>query len=139
VLRYGGVYGPGTSLHPGGEQWEQIRAGKVPVIGDGRGVWSFIHVADAAEATASAVTRGRAGIYNIVDEDPAPVADWLPALAAKIGAPRPRRVPRLIGRLAAGEVAVVLMTEARGASNAKAKRELGWQPRHQSWREGFGT
>jgi nucleoside-diphosphate-sugar epimerase len=139
VLRYGGFYGPGTSLYPGGEQWEQVRKRKFPVVGHGGGIWSFVHIADAAEATALAVDRGRGGIYNIVDDDPAPVADWLPALAAKIGAPKPWRVPKFIGRVAAGEVGVVMMTEIRGASNAKAKRELGWQPRHPSWREGFGT
>ncbi len=139
VLRYGGFYGPGTSMHPGGEQWEQVRKRKFPVVGDGGGIWSFIHIADAAEATAIAVVRGRPGIYNIVDDDPAPVADWLPALAEKIAAPKPWRVPKVIGRVAAGEVGVVMMTEIRGASNAKAKRELGWQPRHPSWREGFGT
>jgi nucleoside-diphosphate-sugar epimerase len=139
VLRYGGFYGPGTSMYPGGEQWKQVRKRKFPVVGDGGGIWSFIHIADAAEATAIAVDRGRCGIYNIVDDDPAPVADWLPALAEKIGAPKPWRVPKFIGRVAAGEVGVVMMTEIRGASNAKAKRELGWQPRHPSWREGFGT
>lgn len=139
VLRYGGFYGPGTSLYPGGEQWEQVRKRKFPVVGDGGGIWSFVHIADAAEATAIAVERGRRGIYNIVDDDPAPVADWLPALAEKIGAPKPWRVPKFIGRLAAGEVGAVMMTEIRGASNAKAKRELGWRPRHQSWREGFGS
>ena len=139
VLRYGGFYGPGTSLYPGGEQWEQVRKRKFPVVGDGGGIWSFVHIADAAEATAIAVDRGRRGIYNIVDDDPAPVAEWLPALAEKIGAPKPWRVPKFIGRLAAGEVGVVMMTEIRGASNAKAKRELSWQPRHPSWREGFGS
>jgi nucleoside-diphosphate-sugar epimerase len=142
ALRYGGFYGPGTSLYSGGEQWEQVRKRKFPVIGDGGGIWSFVHVADAAdaaEATAIAVDRGRRGIYNIVDDDPAPVADWLPALAEKIGAAKPLRVPKLIGRLAAGQVGVLMMTEIRGASNAKAKRELGWQPRHPSWREGFGS
>jgi nucleoside-diphosphate-sugar epimerase len=139
VLRYGGFYGPGTSMHPGGEQWEQVRKRRFPVVGDGGGIWSFIHIADAAEATATAVVHGRSGIYNIVDDDPAPVADWLPALAERIGAPKPWRVPKVIGRVAAGEVGVLIMTEIRGASNAKAKRELGWQPRHRSWREGFGT
>jgi nucleoside-diphosphate-sugar epimerase len=139
VLRYGGFYGPGTSVHPGGEQWEQVRRRKFPVVGDGGAIWSFIHIADAAEATAISVARGRRGIYNIVDDDPAPVADWLPALAEKIGAPKPWRVPRFIGRVAVGEVGVVMMTDIRGASNAKAKRELGWQPQHPSWREGFGT
>jgi nucleoside-diphosphate-sugar epimerase len=139
VLRYGGFYGPGTSMYPGGEQWEQVRKRKFPVVGDGGGIWSFIHIADAAEATAMAVDRGRRGIYNIVDDEPAPVAEWLPALAEKIGAPKPWRVPKVIGRVAAGEVGVLMMTEIRGASNAKAKRELGWAPRHPSWRDGFGT
>jgi nucleoside-diphosphate-sugar epimerase len=139
VLRYGGFYGPGTSMYPGGEQWEQVRKRKFPVVGDGGGVWSFIHVGDAAEATAMAVDRGRRGIYNIVDDEPAPVAEWLPALAERVGARKPWRVPKLIGRVAAGEVGAVVMTEIRGASNAKAKRELGWAPRHPSWREGFGT
>jgi nucleoside-diphosphate-sugar epimerase len=108
-------------VYPGGEQWEQVRKRKFPVVGDG--IWSLVHIADAAEATAIAVDRGRGGIYNIVDDDPAPVADWLPALAEKIGAPKPWRVPKFIGRLAAGEVGIVMMTEIRGASNAKAKRE----------------
>lgn len=139
VLRYGGFYGPGTSLHPGGEQWEQVRKRKFPVIGDGGGIWSFVHIADAAEATAIAVDRGERGIYNIVDDEPAPVADWLPVLAEKAGAPKPLRVPKFIGRLAAGQAGVMMMTETRGACNAKAKRELGWQPRHPSWRTGFGS
>jgi nucleoside-diphosphate-sugar epimerase len=138
VLRYGGFYGPGTSLsREGGAQIEQIRERKFPVVGNGAGVWSFIHIEDAAEATAAAVTRGRPGIYNIVDDDPAPVAEWLPAAASAIGAKPPRHVPRWLGRLVAGEVGAVMMTEVRGASNEKAKRELGWRPRHASWREGF--
>jgi nucleoside-diphosphate-sugar epimerase len=139
VLRYGAFYGPGTSMSPGGEQFEMIRGRKFPVVADGAGIWSFLHIADAAEATVAAVERGRRGIYNIVDDDPAPVADWLPPLADKLGAPRPWRVPRFIGRLFAGEVGVVMMTDIRGASNAKAKRELGWKPRHPSWREGFAS
>ncbi len=139
VLRYGGFYGPGTSMSDGGEQFEMIRKRRFPVLGDGGGVWSFIHIADAAEATVIAVERGRRGIYNIVDDDPAPVADWLPALAAKLGAPKPWRVPKLIGRLAVGDAGMVMMTDIRGASNAKAKRELGWQPAHPSWRDGFGS
>jgi nucleoside-diphosphate-sugar epimerase len=138
VLRYGGFYGPGTSLSPqGGEQVEVLRGRKFPVVGGGSGVWSFVHVEDAAEATAAAVTRGRPGIYNIVDDDPAPVAEWLPVAARAVGAPPPRRVPRWLGRIVAGEAATVMMTEVRGASNEKAKRELDWQPRHASWREGF--
>jgi nucleoside-diphosphate-sugar epimerase len=137
VLRYGGFYGPGTSMAPGAEQVELVRKRKFPLVGDGRGVWSFIHVADAAEATVAAVERGRRGVYNIVDDDPALVAEWLPALAREVGAKKPMRVPRFIGRLFAGEVGVVMMTDARGASNAKAKRELGWRPAHPSWRQGF--
>jgi nucleoside-diphosphate-sugar epimerase len=139
VLRYGGFYGPGTSLVPGGEQYEMVRKGKFPVVGDGAGVWSFVHIADAAEATVAAVERGQRGIYNVVDDDPAPVAEWLPALAQAIGAPKPWHVPRLVGRLLAGEAGAVMMTETRAASNAKAKRELSWEPRHPSWRGGFAA
>ena len=137
VLRYGHFYGPGTSLAPGAEQVELIRRRKFPLVGDGGGVWSFIHVADAAEVTVAAVERGNRGVYNIVDDDPAPVAKWLPALAEELGAKKPVRVPRFVGRLFAGEAGVVMMTELRGASNAKAKRELGWRPAHPSWRRGF--
>ena len=139
VLRYGGFYGPGTSLAPGAQQAEMVRKRKFPLVGDGGGVWSFIHIADAAEATAAAIERARGGIYNITDDDPAPVAQWLPALAQQLGAKQPVRVPRFIGRLLAGEAAVVMMTQIRGASNAKAKRELGWRPAHLSWREGFAA
>ena len=139
VLRYGAFYGPGTSMSPGSEQLEMIRKRKFPVVGDGGGLWSFVHVADAAEATMAAIEHGRRGVYNVVDDEPAAVADWLPALAQQIGAPRPRRVPRLVGRLFAGEAGAVMMTEIRGASNAKAKRELGWCPQHSSWRQGFAT
>jgi nucleoside-diphosphate-sugar epimerase len=137
VLRYGGFYGPGTSIAPGAEQVEMVRKGKFPVVGNGGGVWSFIHIADAAAATVAAVERGRRGIYNIVDDEPARVAEWLPALAAEVGAKKPMHVPTWVGRLFAGEVGVVMMTELRGASNAKAKRELGWEPEHASWRQGF--
>ena len=138
VLRYGGFYGPGTSLsREGGKQTKQIRERKFPVVGDGGGVWSFVHIEDAADATVAAVTRGRPGIYNIVDDDPAPVREWLPALASALDAKPPRRIPRWLGRLAAGEMATLMMTDVRGASNEKAKRELGWAPRHPSWREGF--
>jgi nucleoside-diphosphate-sugar epimerase len=105
------------------------------VVGDGGGVWSFVHIADAAEATVAAVTTAAAAIYNIVDDDPAPVAEWLPARRSAVGAPPPRHVPRWLGRLFAGEAGAIMMTEVRGASNEKAKRELGWQPRHASWRE----
>jgi nucleoside-diphosphate-sugar epimerase len=139
VLRYGVFYGPGTSLAPGGEQFELVRKRKFPLVGDGGGVWPFIHVADAAEPMVAAVERGSRGVYNIVDDDPAPVAEWLPALAQTLGAKKPMRVPRFIGRLFAGQAGVMMMTEARGASNAKAKRELGWRPAHASWREGFAA
>jgi nucleoside-diphosphate-sugar epimerase len=137
VLRYGVFYGPGTSLAPGEEQFELVRRRKLPLVGDGRGVWSFIHVADAAEATVAAVEHGSRGVYNVVDDEPAPVAEWLPALAQKLGGKKPMRVPRFVGRLFAGETGAVFMTEIRGASNAKAKRELGWRPAHPSWRQGF--
>lgn len=139
VLRYGAFYGPGTSMAPGSEQLEMIRRGRFPVVGDGGGVWSFVHVADAAEATFAAVERGRPGVYNIVDDEPAPVAVWLPEVAAALGARRPMRVPRFVGRLAAGDAGVVVMTELRGASNAKAERELGWRPAHPSWRHGLAA
>ena len=139
VLRYGGFYGPGTSLAADGEHTEMIRKRKFPVVGGGEGVWSFVHVGDAAEATVAALERGQRGIYNVVDDDPAPVREWLPAVASALGAKPPRRVPRWAGRLLAGEAAAVMMTEARGASNAKAKRELGWQPRHPSWRQGIAA
>jgi nucleoside-diphosphate-sugar epimerase len=137
ALRYGAFYGPGTSMAPDGELPEMIRKRKFPLVGDGGGVWSFIHVADAAEATVAAVEHGSRGVYNVADDDPAPVAEWLPALAQKLGAKKPMRVPRFVGRLFAGEVGVVMMTDGRGASNAKAKRELGWRPAHPSWRQGF--
>jgi nucleoside-diphosphate-sugar epimerase len=139
VLRYGAFYGPGTSMAPGGEQLEIVRKRKFPLIGDGGGVWSFIHIADAADATVAAIERGHRGVYNVVDDDPAPVAEWLPALAQELGAKKPMRVPRFVGRLFAGEAGVVAMTDARGASNAKAKRELRWRPAHPSWRQGFAA
>jgi 2-alkyl-3-oxoalkanoate reductase len=139
VLRYGGFYGPGTSVSPdrGAEISDEVRKRRFPIVGDGGGVWSFVHIADAASATVAAIERGRRGIYNVVDDEPAPTRDWLPALADALGAKPPRRLPRWLWRLAAGEAATVLMTEIRGASNAKAKRELGWEPRYPSWRQGF--
>jgi nucleoside-diphosphate-sugar epimerase len=137
VLRYGFFYGPGTSLGPGGEQFELIRRRKFPVVGKGSGIWSFIHIADAAEATVAAIERGRRGLYNIVDDDPAPVAEWLVTLSQELGAGKPFRVPRFVARLFAGEAGVVMTNEIRGGANTKAKRELGWQPRHPSWRQGF--
>jgi len=139
VLRYGVFYGPGTMMALGEGMFEMIRERKVPLVGGGGGVWSFVHIADAAEATVAAVEHGSRGAYNVVDDEPAPVAEWLPALAQTLGARKPRRVPRFIGRLLAGEVTAVQMTELRGASNAKVKRELGWLPRHASWRQGFAA
>jgi nucleoside-diphosphate-sugar epimerase len=137
ALRYGGFYGPGTGMSRSGDQAELIAKRKWPVIGDGGGVWSFVQIEDAAAATVEAIEHGTRGIYNVVDDEPAPVREWLPALAEALGARKPMRLPRWIGRLAAGEAGVVMMTEIRGASNAKAKRELGWKPRYPSWRQGF--
>ena len=139
VLRYGGFYGPGTSLGEGGVHLKAVRSRKFPIVGDGSGVWSFVHIDDAAAATVAAIEHGAPGVYNIVDDEPAPVAEWLPALAAMIGAKPPRRVPLWLGRLIGGEPVVVLMTRARGASNAKAQRKLGWQPKNASWRTGFSA
>ncbi len=139
VLRYGGFYGPGTSMTAGGEQLEMVRQRKFPLVGSGAGVWSFIHIADAADATVAAVEHGSRGVYNIVDDDPAPVSVWLPELAKTLGVKGPIRVPRFVGRLFAGDAGVVMMTELRGAANAKARRELGWVPAHPSWRDGLAT
>ncbi|HTI35871.1 MAG TPA: NAD(P)-dependent oxidoreductase [Miltoncostaea sp.] len=141
VLRYGGFYGPGTSMSRGSEgvMLEAIRERRMPLVGDAGGVWSFIHIGDAADATVDAIEGEGRGIFNIVDDEPATVAQWLPAAAAAVGAPAPRRVPRWVARLLAGNAATMLMTEAVGASNAKAKRELGWRPRHATWRDGFAT
>jgi nucleoside-diphosphate-sugar epimerase len=133
VLRYGNFYGPGAS----DAFLELIRKRKLPVVGAGTGVWSWIHIDDAAAATVAALELGGRGVYNIVDDDPAPVSEWLPYLAQQVGAQAPRHVPVWLGRLAAGEVGVSLMTQVRGASNEKAKRELDWQPTWRSWREGF--
>jgi nucleoside-diphosphate-sugar epimerase len=117
---------------------ELIRKRKFPLVGDGGGVWSFIHVADAAEATMAAIEHGTRGVYNIVDDDPAPVADWLPTMAQIFGAKKkPMRVPQRVGRMFAGEAGVTMMTDVRGASNAKAKSELDWRPAHPSWRQGL--
>jgi nucleoside-diphosphate-sugar epimerase len=139
ALRYGGFYGPGTavSLAPDAQIAAPIRKRRFPIIGEGGGVHSHVHIEDAAAATAVAVERGQPGIYNVVDDDPAPVREWLPVLAGALEAKPPRRVPRWLGRLLAGEAATVMMTEVRGASNEKAKREFGWQLRYPSWRQGF--
>jgi nucleoside-diphosphate-sugar epimerase len=133
VLRYGNFYGPGASEL----LVELVQKRKMPIVGDGGGIWSWTHVDDAAAATVAALERGRPGVYNVVDDDPAPVAEWLPYLAEVVGAKKPMGVPVWLGRLAAGEVGVSMMTQIRGSSNAKAKRELGWQPRWESWRDGF--
>jgi 2-alkyl-3-oxoalkanoate reductase len=139
VLRYGGFYGPGTGISsaPDAQMTAPIRKRLFPLVGDGGGVWSFVHIEDAAAATAAAVDHGRPGIYNVVDDEPAPVREWLPALASALGAKPPRRIPRWLARLAAGEAVAIMMTDVRGASNAKAKRELDWQLRYPSWRLGF--
>jgi nucleoside-diphosphate-sugar epimerase len=137
VLRYGTLYGPGTSLSGTGEIVELIRQRQFPLIGDGAGVWSFVHVDDAARATKLAIERGVPGIYNIVDDEPAEVSVWLPDLAQVVGAQTPFRLAGWIGRFAVGDAGVSMMTEVRGSSNAKAKRVLGWQPEFASWRDGF--
>jgi nucleoside-diphosphate-sugar epimerase len=133
ALRYGGFYGPGAS----DELVALVRARRFPLVGDGRGVWSFTHVDDAATATLAAVEQGGNGVYQVVDDDPAPVAVWLPYLAEVVGAKPPLRVPAWLARLAAGNVPVRWMTEGRGASNARFKAEFGWTPAWPSWREGF--
>jgi 2-alkyl-3-oxoalkanoate reductase len=133
VLRYGSFYGPGASDF----LLDLLRKRQVPVIGGGTGVWSFIEITDAAAATLAAVDRGAPGVYNVVDDDPAPVADWLPYLAKVAGAKPPLRLPAWLGRLLAGEFVVAQMTSARGSSNEKARKELGWEPRYASWRDGF--
>jgi 2-alkyl-3-oxoalkanoate reductase len=139
ALRYGGFYGPGTSLaiNPPGELTEMIQKRRVPIIGNGAGIWSLVHIEDAASATAAALERGAPGVYNVVDDDPVPVGELMPELARLIGAKPPRHLPRWVGRIAGGEAGVLMMTEIRGASNEKAKRELGWEPRYPSWRLGF--
>ncbi len=137
VLRYGSFYGPGNAIGKDGVVAEQLRHRRFPIIGGGTGIWSFIHIDDAARATLAAAERGAPGIYNIVDDDPAPVSEWLPTLAHIVGAKPPLRIPAWLGRLAIGEQGVVLMRDIRGASNRKAKRDLGWKPQWPSWREGF--
>jgi nucleoside-diphosphate-sugar epimerase len=134
VLRYGGFYGPGTGV---AMMLDEIRRRRFPIVGRGTAVWSFVHVDDVAGATFAAIERGAPGVYNVVDDEPAPVSEWLPTLAEILGAKRPLRLPAFVGRLAAGEAGLYLMTRARGASNAKAKRELRWELGYPSWREGF--
>lgn len=137
VLRYGHLYGPGTAYSATGSFTEEVSRRRVPLVGTGAGVWSFVHVDDAASATVAAVERGGPGAYNVVDDDPAPVAAWLPEYARLVDAGAPRRVPELLGRLGAGSFGVFFMTRQRGVSNRKALRELEWRPAHPSWREGF--
>jgi nucleoside-diphosphate-sugar epimerase len=133
ALRYGSLYGPGASA----DILAAVRRRAFPLVGRGEGVWSFLHVDDAAAATVAALDHGTPGVYNICDDDPAPVSSWLPHLAEVIGAPPPRRVPVWLARLVAGEVAVSLMTRVRGSANARARRELGWTPTWPTWRDGF--
>jgi nucleoside-diphosphate-sugar epimerase len=137
VLRYGFFYGPGTSYSTTGSVAEQVRARRFPVVGDGAGMWSFIHVEDAAAATVAALDGGMPGVYNIVDDDPAAFREWVPYLADVLGAKPPRRVPKLLARVAAGPHAVRYAAALKPVSNEKAKRELGWRPRYPGWRQGF--
>jgi 2-alkyl-3-oxoalkanoate reductase len=137
VLRYGWFYGPGTYYAADGSIAQMVRKRRFPVLGGSDGLFSFIHIEDAAGATVAACERGESGIYNVVDDEPAPVREWLPVLANVLGAKPPRHFPRWLARVFAGEAAVMMGTEARGASNAKAKRELSWEPRYPSWRQGF--
>ena len=137
ALRYGGFYGPGNALGKGGMMLEAVVKRQMPIVGGGSGIWSFLHIDDAAQATALAVDRGAPGIYNIVDDEPAAVSEWLPYLADVLGARPPRRVPAWLARLIVGEAGVSMMTKIRGSSNAKAKRGLGWKLHYPSWRDGF--
>ncbi len=137
VLRYGWLYGPGTYFDRDGSQTEETLKRRAPIVGRGDGIFSFVQVEDAAAATVAAVERGAPGAYNVVDDEPAPIREWLPAFAEAIGAKRPRRVPVWLARLIAGPAAAAMATQLRGASNAKAKRELDWQPSYPSWRQGF--
>jgi len=139
VLRYGGFYGPGTAISsaPDAPMAAPVRKRRFPIIGDGGGVFSHVHIDDAAAGTVAAIDHGQPGIYNIVDDEPAPVRSWLPVLASALDAKPPRRIPRWLARLVAGEAATLMMTEAKGSSNEKAKRELGWQLHYPSWRQGF--
>ena len=137
VLRFGFWYGPGTAYASDGHFADEIRKRRLPIVGDGSAVWSFVHVDDVAAATVAALERGGTGVYNVTDDDPAPAREWIPAYAEALGARRPRRVPTLLVRMVAGRYAAHLATEMRGATNEKAKRELGFDPRWPSWRRGF--
>jgi nucleoside-diphosphate-sugar epimerase len=137
VLRYGWFYGPGTYFGEGGSTAHDVARRRFPVVGEGSGLWSFVHVEDAAAATVAAVERGAPGVYNVVDDEPAAMRDWLPVYAEAIGAKPPRRVPLWLARLIAGGAVAAMATTLPGSSNARAKRELGWEPRWASWRTGF--
>jgi 2-alkyl-3-oxoalkanoate reductase len=137
VLRYGFFYGPGTTYAGDGYYAGEMHRRRFPIVGRGEGTFSFIHVEDAASATVAAAERGAPGIYNVADDDPAPMRDWVPVYAEALGAKRPLRVPAFLARLVAGRAAAALATQTRGASNDRAKRELGWSPRYPSWRQGF--
>ena len=139
VLRYGYFYGPGSAIAGAGAMGHEAARGRLPIVGAGAGVWSFIQIDDAAAATVAALDAGKAGAFNIVDDEPARVSDWIPQFAAAVGARKPRTVPTLLARLIGGSYGVAMMTTAQGASNALAKRELDWTPRYASWREGFET
>lgn len=137
VLRYGFLYGPGTAIASDGELVRLVQKRGFPVVGSGEGIWSFTHVLDAARAAALATSGGASGVYNVVDDEPAPVSTWLPFLARAVGAKPPRRVPTWLAKPAIGDGGVMMMTEVRGGDNTKAKRALGWQPTYASWRTGF--
>jgi 2-alkyl-3-oxoalkanoate reductase len=137
VLRYGWFYGPGTYYGEGGSTTKDVRRRRFPIVGGGGGLFSFVHVDDAAAATVAAVERGAAGAYNVVDDEPAPMREWLPVFAEAIGARPPRRVPVWLARLLAGKAVAAMSTTLPGATNARARRELGWEPRWPSWRDGF--
>jgi nucleoside-diphosphate-sugar epimerase len=137
ALRYGYFYGPGTAISAAGSLGREVTRRRLPIVGAGRGVWSFIHIADAARATVAALSRGTAGAYNVVDDEPAPLGEWLPFYAEALGAKPPRRLPAWLVRLVVGGEMTDAALTMRGAANAKAKRELGWQPAFPSWREGF--
>ncbi|MGN6588595.1 MAG: NAD-dependent epimerase/dehydratase family protein [Solirubrobacterales bacterium] len=137
VLRFGWFYGSGTYISPGGSQVEEVRKRRYPVVGEGDATFSFIHIEDAASAVVAALDHGASGIYNVVDDEPSPMREWLPLLAETLGAKPPHRLPAWLVRLAVGKAMARSAVGTRGASNAKAKRELGWQPAHRSWRQGF--
>ena len=137
VFRFGWFYGPNTYIGPGGSQAEEVRKRRYPIVGKGEARFSFIHTEDAAAAVVTALERGAPGVYNVVDDEPSPLREWLPVYAKTLGAKPPRRIPRWLVALTVGPTLARTATESRGASNAKAKRELGWQPAHPSWRQGF--